>query len=177
MMPSSLIAILLLTATATPQARAAQQLPPCLVGNFRYTSFESLVQNVLPEGSGSINVASGEALRSVQANGAFENSFRELTLAAVMGNTPYTMTFDGWQRGTVRESSPGRLTATTTAVSITVTISSQGISETATVNEPGEPTTVIDYECQGDRVITHATVQPTSEGPPAILRTETVRIN
>jgi hypothetical protein len=176
MIPASLIAVLLLWLSAVPRVQAAQ-LPPCLVGNFRYASFDTLVQNVLPQASGSITVASGEALNTLRADGAFENTYRQLTLAATVGDTPYTMTFDGWEKGTIREAGPGRLTSTTTDASLTVTITSQGRSESTTINGPIETTASLEYECRGDRVITQMTMQPTLEGSPATMRTETVRIN
>jgi hypothetical protein len=176
-LPAWLIGILLLALPATPEVQAAQ-VPSCLVGDFRLTSFDALVRSALPEAAtGSITLVSGESVATQQASGAFENAYRQVTLSMLVADIPITMSFDGWKRGTLRETGPAALSVTSTEFSIDITVSVQGHSETVSLRGPGEMTLEADYECQGDLVISHTMVPSTDGGPPVRIRTESVRIN
>jgi hypothetical protein len=174
--PAALAAMVFIAPIAPPQAQAAE-MPACIVGNFRLTDYDAIIRSAMPDAPPSaMTYVSGEALESMNASGAYENTYRQLTFSMAVGAIPVTMTFDGWEKGTARESGPGRLSAATTELAVTITLSADGHSESTTLTDPTGISADLEYECQGDRVITHHLTPTVNGGPPARIRAESVRI-
>jgi hypothetical protein len=161
----------------TPPAVHAAQLPDCLVGNFRLTNFDGLIRTAMPEVQpSSITLVSGDAVTSRQSSGAYENSYRQLTISTQLGELPMTMTFDGSDRGTMRQTGQGSLTLTPSDASFTMTLDIQGQSQQITLEGPSDISVDLTYECLDDRVITTTTIPTGDGGEPHLIRSEEVRM-
>jgi hypothetical protein len=173
---AGLLTLLLLTAFAAAPAQAVQS-PPCLVGTWRTTDFDAFIRATAPElPSGSANFVSGEAITTVRPDGSYENAYRQLTLGAKVGEMTMTMSFDGLEKGTVRESAPGELTITTTEGSFTMTASAEGTSQTVDMTMPGPSVQVIQYECTPSQATYYYNI-PMPDGSTSRIRGVDVRVN
>jgi hypothetical protein len=169
--------IFLVGLTLLPLPARAAQVPACLVGEWRFTNFDALLQAALPAApEGEITILSGEAIAIQRADGSYETTYRELTLGMQIAGMPITMSFDGWERGTMREQAPGSLVTQTTETALTIAVTMQGQTERSTITGPSGASVATGYECAGDRAAFIYTVLG-ADGAPAQVRVEQVRVN
>ncbi len=146
--------VFVLSAPRPLAARAVQQAPSCVVGEWTAVDLESYLRSVVESERVHIERVSGAATLAIRPDGTLTETFSGVVAGATFGDSAIEVGMDGTIEATYTEDVPGALTVTPTAVNVVASVTLDGVALPASgLGDFVGGASTINYDCDAGTLL------------------------